>query len=90
MTSGRSQRSDPSERDKLYTAQKSTCCRNQGPHRACTQSSAGFTGQEDTPSWCCTWVPGVGVWELLSGVLASASAVASSLWVIGRGPAAPE
>lgn len=36
-----------------------------------------------------TWVPGVGVWELLSGVLASASAVASSLWVIGRGPAAP-
>lgn len=44
---------------------------------------------QDTPS-CCTWVPGVGVWELLSGVLASASAVASSLWVMGRGPAAPE
>lgn len=43
----------------------------------------------DPPS-CCTWVPGVGVWELLSGVLASASAVASSLWVMGRGPAAPE
>lgn len=36
-----------------------------------------------------TWVPGVGVWELLSGVLASARAVASSLWVMGRGPAAP-
>lgn len=34
-------------------------------------------------------MPGVGVWELLSGVLASASAVASSLWVMGRGPAAP-
>lgn len=36
-----------------------------------------------------TWVPGVGVWELLSGVLARARAVASSLWVMGRGPAAP-
>lgn len=36
-----------------------------------------------------TWVPGVGVWELLSGVLASARAVASSLCVMGRGPAAP-
>lgn len=77
-------------RDKLHRAQKSTGCRNLGPHRACTQSNAGFRGQEDTRSWCCTWVPGVGVWELLSGVLASASAVANSLWVMGRGPAAPE
>lgn len=34
-------------------------------------------------------MPGVGVWELLSGVLARAKAVASSLWVMGRGPAAP-
>lgn len=39
--------------------------------------------------FCYTCVPGVGVWELLSGVLASARAVASSLWVMGRGPAAP-
>lgn len=31
----------------------------------------------------------MGVWELLSGVLAKARAVANSLWVIGRGPAAP-
>lgn len=56
--------------------------------RARSQSGASSAVQ-DTPS-CCTWVPGVGVWELLSGVLASASAVASSLWVMGRGPAAPE
>lgn len=29
------------------------------------------------------------MFELLSGVLARARAVASSLWVMGRGPAAP-
>lgn len=36
-----------------------------------------------------TWFPVVGVTALLSGVLARASAVASSLCVIGRGPTAP-
>lgn len=36
-----------------------------------------------------TWLAVVGVTALLSGVLARASAVASSLCVIGRGPVAP-
>lgn len=36
-----------------------------------------------------TWLAVVGVTALLSGVLARANAVASSLCVIGRGPAAP-
>lgn len=36
-----------------------------------------------------TWLAVVGVTALLSGVLASARAVASSLCVIGRGPVAP-
>lgn len=36
-----------------------------------------------------TWLDVVGVTALLSGVLARARAVASSLCVIGRGPAAP-
>lgn len=36
-----------------------------------------------------TWLEVVGVTALLSGVLARARAVASSLWVMGRGPAAP-
>lgn len=57
--------------------------------RGLPELSRARSAVHDTPS-CCTWVPGVGVWELLSGVLASASAVASSLWVMGRGPAAPE
>lgn len=36
-----------------------------------------------------TWLEVVGVTALLSGVLARAKAVASSLCVIGRGPVAP-
>lgn len=36
-----------------------------------------------------TWLDVVGVTALLSGVLARAKAVASSLCVIGRGPVAP-
>lgn len=36
-----------------------------------------------------TWLEVVGVTALLSGVLAKARAVASSLCVMGRGPAAP-
>lgn len=54
-----------------------------------------WSGGKHAPAACLsdsailTWLDVVGVTALLSGVLARARAVASSLCVMGRGPAAP-